>query len=119
MRIKLIPQRRGDVLEVVKQGKILTVNGQIFDFNPLAEGSTLPRQAINSIWFAGDAEMVDGEVILTLLFPNPWNYSPEQAFPVDLVNLPDGPIIFPAPLPERADFTQELSESDEEAPTDE
>jgi hypothetical protein len=98
MRIKLSPQRRDDTLDVVKTGDILTVNGEAFDLTPMGEGDTLPRSAIDSLWFAGDVDKLDGELTLTLLLPNPWNYSPEQAFPVDLVDVPDGPVAFPQPL---------------------
>lgn len=99
MRIKLAAQRRDDSLTVFKRGKVLTVNGEEFDFSPLTEGATLPQTAINSFWFAGDVEMADGEITLTLLLPNPANYSQEQAFPVDLVDVPDGLVVFPQPLP--------------------
>lgn len=102
MRIILSPQRRDDTLEVIKAGHVLTVNGQVFDFSPMGDGDTLPNSAISSEWFAGDVDKVAGELIVTLLFPNPWNYSPEQAFPVPLENVPDGPVVFPGALPEPA-----------------
>lgn len=100
MIIKLSPQRRDDTLEVVKDGQVLIVNGEDFDFSAIPDGATLPRSAIKSEWFAGDVEMISGELVVTLLFPNPGNYSPEQAFPVDLVAVPDGRVSFPPPLPE-------------------
>lgn len=100
MKIYLSPQRRDDTLEVVKRGDILTVNGEDFDFSPVGEGDTLPHEAISSIWFAGSVERIDGQLTLTLLLPNPWNYSQEQAFPVPLENVADGPVAFPAPLPD-------------------
>ncbi|QAY87203.1 hypothetical protein [Pseudomonas arsenicoxydans] len=99
MKIILSPQRRDDTLEVIKSGRVLIVNGEDFDFTQISEGSTLPQSAISSIWFAGDVSMQDGELTLTLLLPFPWNFSPEQAFPADLMNVPDGPILFPQPLP--------------------
>lgn len=101
MKIILSPQRRDDVLEVTKIGDALVVNGEEFDFSPINDGDTLPRDAIGSIWFSDSVERVDGELIVTLLFPNPWNYSPQQAFPVPLEDVPDGPVLFPAPLPEK------------------
>jgi hypothetical protein len=100
MRINLSPQRRDDKLEVVRSGNILIVNGEVFDFSRMADGDTLPRSAIQSEWFVGDIEHIDGELTLTLLLPNPWNYSPAQAFPADLVNVPNGPVSLPLPLPE-------------------
>lgn len=100
MQIKLSPQRRDDTLEVIKNGDILTVNGEDFDLSPVGEGDTLPREAIDSMWFVGPVDRIDGELVLTLLFPNPWNYSQAQAFPVPLEDVPDGPVVFPGPAGE-------------------
>ncbi|MFU2330337.1 hypothetical protein [Pseudomonas sp. NFX98] len=102
MRIVLAPQRRDDLLEVVKSGDSLNINGETYDFSPMGEGDSLPLSAINSGWFAGPVERVDGQLTVTLFLPNPFNFSPEQAFPVPLVNVPDGPVVFPGPLPEFA-----------------
>lgn len=99
MKIILSPQRRDDQLVVTKSGEVLTVNGFVYDFSPMGNGDTLPRDALNSEWFAGDVDKVDGELVLTLLLPNPWNYSQAQAFPVPLLNVPDGPVVFPEPNP--------------------
>lgn len=100
MKIILSPQRRGDTLEVNKAGDVLSVNGEDFDLSPMGDGDTLPREAIASLWFAGPVEKIDGELVVTLLFPIPWNYSQEQAFPVPLENVQDGPVLFPGPLSE-------------------
>jgi hypothetical protein len=100
MRIILDPQRRDDLLEVVKIGDTLVVNGEIFDFSPMGEGDTLPRAAISGEWFSGDVDRIDGQLVVRMLLPNPWNYSPEQAFPVPLENVPDGIVAFPGPLPD-------------------
>lgn len=99
MRIKLTPQRRDDTLEVVKAGDVLTVNGEALDFGPLPDGATLPASAVNNPWVVGEVHRDGGELTLTLLLPLPTNYSPEQAFPEDLVDVPDGPVAFPQPLP--------------------
>jgi hypothetical protein len=101
MRIKLSPQRRDDTLSVVKSGKILMVNGEDFDFTRMVDGDTLPQTAMSGVWFAGDVDQAAGELALTLLLPLPINYSQEQAFPVDLIDVPDGPVMFPQPLPEQ------------------
>ena len=100
MKIILSPQRRDDTLEVVKSGDILTINGEEFDLSPVGEGDTLPRDAIDSLWFAGPVDRVNGELVLTLLLPNPWNYSQAQAFPLPLDNVPDGPVNLPQALSE-------------------
>lgn len=99
MIIYLSPQRRDDTLAVTKAGDRLVVNGESFDFSQVGEGDTLPLAAIDSMWFSGDVFRADGDLSVTLLFPNPWNYSPEQAFPVPLKEVPDGAIALPKPLP--------------------
>lgn len=110
MKIYLSPQRRDDVLEVVKTGDILTVNGEDFDLSPIGEGDLLPQDAVSSPWFAGDITRTNGELEVTLLLPNPWNYSPEQAFPVPLIDVPDGPVEFPLPLNEEETMTKLYNE---------
>ncbi|UVL16148.1 hypothetical protein LOY27_09920 [Pseudomonas atacamensis] len=99
MKIILSPQRRDDTLTLSKNGSVLTINGEAFDFSQMNEGDTLPRDAIDCEWFVGDVEKVEGALVITLFLPNPENYSPEQAFPVPIVNIPDGPISLPLPLP--------------------
>ena len=99
MKIVLSPQVRVPPLTLFKEGDALTVNGEVFDFTPMGDGDTLPLGSIASEWFVGDVDKVGTEVIITLLFPNPWNYSPEQAFPEPLLNVPDGPVALPQPLP--------------------
>lgn len=111
MIIRLSPQRRDDAFEVIRRGSVLIVNGEEFDFSQMGDGDTLPRSAIDSEWFDGDVECIDGELDITLFFPNPWNYSPEQAFPVPLENVPDGIVVFPGPLPEPvAEVSTEVTE---------
>lgn len=100
MRILLSPQRREDTIEVIKNGDVLTINGEYFDLSAIREGDNLPREAIESIWFAGPVDRTNGDLIVTLLLPIPWNYSQEQAFPDPLENVPDGPVLFPRPLSE-------------------
>lgn len=100
MIIKLSPQRRDDELVVIKKGAVLTVNGEDFDFSRMGDGDTLPYGAINSIWFVDAVEVIDNQLVLTLLFPNPFNYSQAQAFPQPLHDVPDGVVQFPLPLSE-------------------
>ncbi len=99
MLIKLSPLRRDDTLEVIKTGDVLTVNGEDFDFSPIGEGDTLPALAISSTWFLDKVCRIEGELVLTLFLPLPWNYSQEQAFPVPLQSVPDGSVVLPKPLP--------------------
>lgn len=100
MIIKLSPQRRDDTLVVLRSGAVLTINGEVFDFSQMSDSDTLSASAISSPWFFGQVDNVGGELELTLILPLPANYSQEQAFPAPLENVPDGPVVFPAPLPE-------------------
>jgi hypothetical protein len=109
MIINLSPQRRDDTLRAVRIGDNLTVNGEVFDFAQVADGDTLPWAAIGSEWFAGDVERIDGQLVVTLWLPNPWNSSPEQAFPVPLLNVPDGEVLLPQPLPVEGEAAAPLS----------
>lgn len=117
MIINLSPQRRDDTLRAVRAGDSLAVNGEVFDFDKVAEGDTLPWAALGSGWFAGDVERIDGQLVVTLWLPNPWNYSPEQAFPVPLLNVPDGEVLFPRPLPAEGETAAPLlGHQDQERP---
>lgn len=97
MRITLSPQRREDGFTVWKSGDKLIVNYTEFDFSQVGEGDTLPLGAVESMWFPGDISRTNGELSLTLLFSIPANYSQEQAFPLPLLNVPDGQVAFPRP----------------------
>lgn len=99
MKINLSPQRRDDAFEVIRAGDVLTINGETFDFSQMADGDTLPATAIDSEWFVGDVHKVAGELELTLLMPIPANYSPAQAFPAPLLNVSNGAVVLPQPLP--------------------
>lgn len=101
MHIRLSPNNFPDerTLDLIKTGDALAVNGETFDFSSVGDGDTLPATAIASGWFPADVERISGELIITLWLPNPWNASPEQRFPDDLVNVPDGPVMLPQPLP--------------------
>lgn len=102
MKINLYPVVVDEVLCVVKQGDVLTVNGEVFDFSIMGDGGELPQSAISSAWFIqeGKVSRTGGELELTLRIPLPSNYSPEQAFPEPLLSVPDGRVSFPQPLPD-------------------
>lgn len=97
MKINLSPQRRDNTLAAARSGDTLIVNGEIFDFSPMADGDTLPASAISSEWFCGEVEKSNGELELTLLLPLPVNFSLAQAFPLPLLDVQDGQVLFPAP----------------------
>lgn len=99
MKINFIALRMDEEIIYARKGDSLIVNGEVFDFSPMGDEDTLPAAAIQSPWFIGDVNKIDGELVFTLILPNPWNYSPEQAFPVPIKVFSDGLIELPAPLP--------------------
>jgi hypothetical protein len=99
MIIKLSPIRSDAELTVIKRGAVLILNGEPFDFANMGDGDTLPLEAITSPWFADAVTRTGDTLELTLRLPLPANFSPEQAFPVPLLNVPDGVVLLPKPLP--------------------
>jgi len=110
MRISFSPQRRDDALAVSLAGDVVTVNGEAFDFGPLAEGATLPQEAIGCAWFAGPVSRENGSLRLTLLLPHGANPSQNVAFPQPIVMQGDGPVTLPIDvnaLPEQAEVSDD------------
>lgn len=115
MRINLSPQMRDDSLTVSISGDVLTVNGEAFDFTPLPEGATLPRDAVDSEWFSGPVSRTGGQIELTLLFPyKNGNASTNVTFPKPIVTTGDGPVLLPVDLnaPQIVDDVEQVDESD-------
>lgn len=101
MDLYLCPVRNDTLgpLVISKAGDVLTLNGQAFDFSPLADGNMLPAEAIGSEWFAGPVHRNGTDLVLTLWLPLPENYSQAQAFPTPLLSVADGDVDLPKPLP--------------------
>lgn len=100
MNITFSPVRSDDSLVLHKIGDTLVVNGESFDFSPMGKGDVLPVQAISSTWFLRDVERTDDGLVFTVVLPIPANYSPQQAFPEPLLNVSDGEVPLPQPLPD-------------------
>ena len=104
MIINLLAQRNDDDQPTVTvTGDTITINGDSFDFSPLAEGSTLPSDAIDSEWIIGDVTRTDGEIVLSLLLPHGSRAPHETRFPEPITVTTDGPVelpIYNEPLPE-------------------
>ena len=104
MIFNLTPQRRDDDQPTITvTGDTITINGGSFDFSPLAEGSTLPSDAIDSEWIIGDVTRTDGEIVLSLLLPHGSRAPHETRFPQPITVTTDGPVelpIYDEPLPE-------------------
>lgn len=95
MIIKFVPQRRDETLQLSKAADVLTVNGLSFDFSPLPDGATLPECAIDSVWFQGDVERIDGALHIKLLLPHAANPPDRVLYPELIEVLKDGPIDVP------------------------
>ena len=114
MNIILSPVRIDNAsIEVIKNGNSLSVNGEVYEFSQMSDGDTLPREAIAGDHFPGDVNMDSGVITLTLRLPLPGNYSQAQAFPEPLLNVPDGPVKLPDPLPPEPETKDPVSEQKE------
>ncbi|PTX45645.1 hypothetical protein [Gemmobacter caeni] len=106
MIITLSPIRSDAALTLIRQGDTLILNGVAYDFGPLAEGATLPREAIACDWLASEVTRIDGVIHLTLLLPHgpiPWPAPPESrvvTHPEPILVTTDGPILLPSYSPE-------------------
>jgi hypothetical protein len=95
MHLSFAPIRHDQPLQVARHGDVLTVNGVDFDFGPLPEGALLPREAIDSLWFAGPVERSAGVLQITLLLPHGADAPPQTLFPDPLRLEKDGPVDLP------------------------
>lgn len=82
-------------LVVEVSGDSLTINNEVFDFAQLPEGATLPAAAINSDYFTGPVERINGELQLTLRLPHGANPPQHVAFPEPIRVAQDGPVKLP------------------------
>ena len=93
MIINFTPQRRDDTLSLEKtSGDRLRINGELFNFNTLNDGDTIPADSIPCEWIIGDVTRVDGHVHVTLILPHGPNPTHVQAFPSPITVTEDGPI---------------------------
>lgn len=95
MKLLFSPQRRDDVLTLSKSGDALTVNGTVYDFSPLPDGATLPREAIDCEWICGDVSRINGELEIPIILPHGANAPEETRFPAPLEVVADGEIELP------------------------
>ncbi|MFK3971201.1 hypothetical protein ACI2KS_10790 [Pseudomonas sp. NPDC087358] len=116
MNITVYGQRHDDQqFEITKDGETLIINDERFDLSPLLEGASIVGSAVQSKWFSlGKIIRKKGVISLSLLYPVPANFSPEQATPKLLENIPDGPVELPKPLPDPAPVNE--SALQQEAP---
>jgi hypothetical protein len=95
MIIKLSPQRSDATLRVTKAGDTLVINDISYGFSVVPEGATLPSSAVDCELITGDITRTDGILNVTLVLPHGANPSQSVAFPADLIDPPDGPLVLP------------------------
>lgn len=96
MRISFSPQRRDDTLTLERTAPDrVRINGELFNFGPLADGDTIPAGVVPCDWIVGPVERIDGHVCLTLILPHGPNPSQRVAFPASITVTDDGPIAVP------------------------
>ncbi len=96
MQIILSPQRRDTRLSLSRQGDILTINGQDFNFGPVTDGAILPAAAVQSDWIAGDITRIGGVLQIPVFLPHGTNAPHATLFPSPLLVSADGAITLPA-----------------------
>lgn len=95
MKLLFSPQRRDDVLTISKSGDALTINDVIYDFTPLPDGATLPKDAIGCEWICGNVERINGELVIPILLPHGPDASEAARFPEPLTVTNDGQVVLP------------------------
>lgn len=96
MKITLSPMRRDDRLSLSKVGDTLTINGEALDFSGLPNGATLPREAIDCGWIAGNVERDEtGGLTVPLVLPHGMSAPDKTRFPGCITVTEDGPVDLP------------------------
>lgn len=95
MKIIFSPQRRDDVLTISKSGDALTINGVPYDFSPLPDGASLPKDAIGCEWICGDVSRINGELEIPILLPHGPDASMAARFPEPMAVTIDGEVVLP------------------------
>lgn len=95
MKLSLSPVRRDDTLSLARKGDALIINGETFDFAPLAEGAVLPPEAIASDWFAGPVTRSDGALHIALFLPHGPDAPRRTLFPEVIDDPADGVVTLP------------------------
>ena len=100
MLLKFNPVFSDQLLTVYKQGDSLTIDGLTLDFSTLAEGATLPAEALGCPWITAPVERVNGRLVLTLTLPHGHDAPYEVRFPQDVFFEGNGKVPLPTPEPD-------------------
>lgn len=95
MKITFSPMRRDDRLVLHRDGDVLTINGEAFDFGPLPDGATLPRTAIDCDWIAGPVERIEGVLHIHLILPHGAEAPMQTLYPDPMTLIADGAVDLP------------------------
>lgn len=95
MKINLTPVRMDLTLMASVDGDVLTINGTAYDFGPLPEGGTLPREAVGCTLLASDVTREGDHIMLTLILPHGSDAPEEARFPRPITVTQAGPIPLP------------------------
>ncbi|MDD2108903.1 tail fiber assembly protein [Pseudomonas asiatica] len=99
MLLKFNPVFSDQLLTVYKQGDSLTIDGLTLDFSALAEGATLPAEALGCPWITAPVERINGRLVLTLTLPHGHDAPYEVRFPQDVFFEGNGKVPLPTPDP--------------------
>lgn len=103
MKIKLSPVRSDDHLHAEVYADMLRLNGVSLDLAALANGATLPADAVACAYINHPVERIDGELVVTITMPHGAQAGEQSRFPVDILSPPDGQVSLPTdqdPRPE-------------------
>jgi hypothetical protein len=80
---------------LAKEGAVLIVDGQRFDFGPMPDGSILPASSVPGGWLASDVERRGEAIALDVVLP--WGIGAPEAtrFPHRVLAREEGPIPVP------------------------
>lgn len=94
-KIALSPQLSNAALQLVKNGNMLTINGNSYDFSHMNNGDMIPPEAISDPNIIGAISKENGVVKLTILMPysNP-DADESVTFPEPIVMDVDGELAF-------------------------
>jgi len=95
MNITLSPVRLDTPLTLAIKGDAVVLNGETFDFGPLANGAELPASAIPTDWIDAPVSRVNGVIHMQITLPHGANAPQETLFPELILNPPDGPVVLP------------------------
>lgn len=99
MKISFSPIRQDTDIRLERQGEVLLINGEAFDFGALPEGAELPVSAIASPWFAGPVRRCGGCLHLHVVLPHGADADAKWLFPDAVSQDCDGLVPLPPVAP--------------------